>query len=224
METLAGQGTAGDAGDGGPAGHSLLNKPGGVAVDRECNVYIADIANNRLRCIGRDGTIRPFAGCGRFGYSGDGGDALDAEFQEIYGIGMSAAGDKLYLADYGNHRIRKIDLFSRRIDTIAGCGRPGYSGDGGDAREACLQNPVAVCGDSRGNVFIADAGNQAVRILPAGDKRIFTVAGGVGIGTGRSGEGVRDFALANPNGLAVYQNTLYILDGANNRVCCLQVD
>ena len=224
METLAGQGTAGDAGDGGPAGHSLLNKPGGVAVDRECNVYIADIANNRLRCIGRDGTIRPFAGCGRFGYSGDGGDALDAEFQEIYGIGMSAAGDKLYLADYGNHRIRKIDLFSRRIDTIAGCGRPGYSGDGGDAREACLQNPVAVCGDSRGNVFIADAGNQAVRILPAGDKRSFTVAGGVGIGTGRSGEGVRDFALANPNGLAVYQNTLYILDGANNRVCCLQVD
>lgn len=85
-----------------PRGHSLLNKPGGVAVDRECNVYIADIANNRLRCIGRDGTIRPFAGCGRFGYSGDGGDALDAEFQEIYGIGMSAAGDKLYLADYGN--------------------------------------------------------------------------------------------------------------------------
>lgn len=83
METLAEQGTAGDAGDGGPAGHSLLNKPGGVAVDRECNVYIADIANNRLRCIGRDGTIRPFAGCGRFGYSGDGGDALDAEFQRF---------------------------------------------------------------------------------------------------------------------------------------------
>ena len=169
-----------------------------MAVDRECNVYIADIANNRLRCIGRDGTIRPFAGCGRFGYSGDGGDALDAEFQEIYGIGMSAAGDKLYLADYGNHRIRKIDLFSRRIDTIAGCGRPGYSGDGGDAREACLQNPVAVCGDSRGNVFIADAGNQAVRILPAGDKRIFTVAGGVGIGTGRSGEGRTGFRSGKP--------------------------
>lgn len=221
IETLAGMGRAGDSGDGGPAARSLLNKPGGVVSDCEGNVYIDDIANNRLRCVGRDGRIRPFAGSGHFGYSGDGGDALNAQFQEIYGIGINGAGDRLFLADYGNHRIREIDLSSGRIDTVAGCGRPGYSGDGGDAREACLHNPVAVCGDAQGNLFIADAGNQAVRILPAGDKRLFTLAGGVGTGTGRPGESVRGFALANPNGLAVYRNTLYILDGANNRLCSI---
>ena len=216
--TFAGSGRTGGGGEGGPARLARLNKPGGVVTDRDGYVYIDDIANNVWRRVDRSGRIRRFAGSGGFGFAGDGGPALEADFQEIYGIGIDWTGERLYAADYGNNRIREIHLPTGRITTVAGCGAPGYSGDGGDPTAARLCHPVAVCGDRRGNLFIADAGNQAVRMIPAGEKRLYTLAGGIGIGAGE-GEELCSLTLANPNGLAAYGNTLFLLDGANNRVC-----
>ena len=216
MYPLAGCGRAGHSGDGGPAAKARLNKPGGVVTDRFGRVYIDDIANNVVRRVESDGTIRTFAGTGEFGFSGDGGPAERACFNEIYGLGIDWAGETLYLADYGNHRIRRIDLASRVISTLAGCGRAEYSGDGGDARWAGLCRPVAVCGDAQGNVFLADAGNSAVRVVTT-DGRIATLLGGLGPGVGQGYSPAR-YALANPNGLAAHRS-LYLLDGANNRLC-----
>ena len=213
---LAGCAHAGYSGDGGPAAKARLNKPGGVVTDRFGRIYINDIANNVVRRIDPDGIIRTFAGTGKFGFSGDGGAAEKACFNEIYGIGIDWAGETLYLADYGNHRIRRIDLASGVVSTLAGCGRAEYSGDGGDARWAGLCRPVAVCGDAQGNVLIADAGNSAVRVV-APDGHIATLLGGLGPGVGRGYSPAR-YALANPNGLAAHRS-LYLLDGANNRVC-----
>lgn len=218
IRTLVGCGQAGYTGDGGPAAQARLNKPGGVAVDRWGNVYIDDIANNVVRRVLPNGVIEHFAGTGEFGFGGDGGPARQALFNEIYGIGADWRGERLYLADYGNHRVRQIDLASGMVSTIAGTGRAEYSGDKGEAIRAGLCRPVAVCGDAMGNVLIADAGNSAVRIVTP-DGLIFTLAGGLGPGVGRDGP-VTGFALCNPNSLAV-SHSIYLLDGANNRLCRL---
>lgn len=222
IRTIAGCGKAGFHGDGGAAQDAFLNKPGGVVCDRLGRIYINDIANNVIRVIDEKGIISRFAGSGKFGYSGDSGPAANAGFQEIYGIGIDTDGNKLFIADYGNHRIRAVDIHSGIVTTIAGCGKPGYSGDGGNPLEACLNRPVAVCADKDKNIFIADAGNSAVRMIPGGGDKIYTLAGGIGTGTGVPGA-IDSFALANPNGLAVWGNTLYVLDGANNRVCGIDI-
>ncbi|MCL2702968.1 MAG: diguanylate cyclase [Defluviitaleaceae bacterium] len=207
--------------NGGNAADARLNKPGGIAADCRGNLYINDIANNIIRLVTPDGCISDFAGNGRFGFNGDGGDALNAAFNEIYGIGIDEANDSLYIVDYGNHRIRRVDLKTRIISTVTGCGRPGYSGDGASALDAMINCPTAVCGAEGRYIFIAESANHAIRIVDLRHGTIHTLAGGCGIGTGVN-EGIADFRLANPNALAVTGNKLYFLDGANNRLCRIQ--
>ena len=217
ISTVCGTGKAGYSGDGGPAKRALLNKPGGVAVDRHGNLYIADIANNVVRKMDRRGMLSTFAGDSRFGYQGDGHSAVHARFNEIYGIGIDWKGDVLFVADYFNHCIRQIDLHSQRIETIAGKGTAGYGGDGAPPAYALLNRPTAVCGGPCGIVCIAESGNHSVRILSLRHNKIFTLVGGLGPGMGSDGpaEGIQ---LANPNSVAVDKEYLYILDGANQRV------
>jgi len=215
---VCGRGYAGYAGDNGPAKDALLNKPGGVAVDRFENLYINDIANNVIRKINTNGVISTFAGNGTFGFKGDGGQAVQASFNEIYGICMDSKGENIYIADYFNHRIRKIDILTGLIKTVAGNGTPGYTKDGESPLEASLNRPVAVCVDDKDNIYIAESGNQCIRIILAVKNQIFTLAGGCGIGTGFF-EPIGSFQLANPNSLAFHKQSLYILDGANNRIC-----
>lgn len=215
---VCGTGQPGYCGDGGMAQDALLNKPGGAAVDAYGNLYINDIANNVIRKIDHAGIVSTFAGNGDFGFYGDGGAAIHACFNEIYGISMDSRGENLYLADYFNHRIRRINTRTGHICTIAGNGYPGYAGDGGPPEEAALNRPVAVCTDQQDNIYIAESGNHSVRIIKASQKRIYTLAGGCGMGSGLE-ETAEGFRLANPNSLAVSGQTLFILDGANNRLC-----
>jgi trimeric autotransporter adhesin len=166
ITTIAGNGTAGYSGDGGPAVNAQLNRPVGVAVDNSGNVYIADDYNFRVRKVSPDGTISTFAGSGFFGYGGDGGPATSAYFGYLSGLAIDN-GENLYIADADNNRIRKVTP-SGIITTIAGNGAFGYSGDGGPATSAQLGNPTGMGIDSAGNLYIADLNNNAVRLLQPG--------------------------------------------------------
>lgn len=222
ITTICGDGSAGYAGDGSKAVSARLNKPGGIAADRRNNIYINDIANNVIRKIDPAGYISTFAGSGMFGFQGDGGPAVKACFNEIYNICIDREGENLYLADYANHRIRKVDLHTNVVSTVAGNGTAGYEGDGGSPLQASLNRPAAVWADSE-VIYIAESGNHSVRVITRKADQIFTLAGGAAAGSPDDIE-IDKCRLANPNGLSVYRNILYILDGANNRVCAVNLE
>ncbi len=159
ITTIAGTGTGGFTGDGGPATNAQINTNTGLAVDGAGNIYFADQATSRIRKIDGSGTITTIAGTGISGSTGDGGTALSAELAGSAGLATDAYGN-LYLAD-GN-RIREIST-SGIITAVAGTGALGYSGDGGPATAATFVGANAVSADAAGNVYIADLENYRVR-------------------------------------------------------------
>ena len=130
VTTIAGNGTAGANGDGGPATVAQLNTPYGIAIDIAGNLYIADTNNHRIRKVTPDGMITTIAGTGVAGFSGDGGQAIYAQVNGPAGLAVDTIGD-IFIADTNNSRIRKINPFGI-ITTIAGTGTSGFRGDGGD--------------------------------------------------------------------------------------------
>ena len=159
----------GFSGDGGAAVGAGLFLPGGLAVDAAGNIFITDIGNNRIRKVNPAGVISTVAGNGSKGFSGDGGAATSASFNfsgAHAGLGVDAAGN-LYIPDTANHRVRKVDS-TGVITTVAGNGIPGFSGDGGPAVNAGLNNPGDVAADSAGNFYIADNTNNRVRKVTVG--------------------------------------------------------
>jgi uncharacterized protein (TIGR03437 family) len=161
ITTVAGNGTYGFSGDGGPATSGELNLPGGLAVDSAGNLYIDDTNNYRIRKVS-NGVITTVAGNGTYGFSGDGGPATSAQLNEAFGIAFDSDGN-LYIADQINNRIREVS--NGVITTVAGNGTLGYSGDGGPATSAELYRPQGVAVDAAGNVYIADTLNQRTRVL-----------------------------------------------------------
>ncbi|MGA3213617.1 MAG: hypothetical protein ABSD20_20120, partial [Terriglobales bacterium] len=156
ISTVAGNGTQGNSGDGGPATSAELNHPGGIAVADSGNAYIADTGNCVVRQVtGSSGVISTIAGTGTCGYSGDGGAATAAKLNGPSTIGLDAAGN-LYIADKANNRIRELNTASGIITTVAGNGTAGFSGDDGPATSAELNGPSAAHLDSLGNLYIAD--------------------------------------------------------------------
>ncbi|MEU9581004.1 RICIN domain-containing protein [Streptomyces chilikensis] len=216
IRTVAGTGTAGFSGDGGPATSAELNCPYGVAVDSTGNLYIADTDNHRVRKVTPDGRIRTVAGTGTPGFSGDGSPAAAAQLNGPYGVAVDGAGD-LYITDADNHRVRKV-AGDGTISTVAGTGTDGFSGDGGPATSARLDFPLGVVADHTGALYVSDHNNHRVRKI-AGDGTISTVAG---TGTDAfSGDGgpATSAQLNYPFGLAVdCVGALYIADYVNNRV------
>ena len=215
INTIAGDGEEGYAGDGVPAVTAPLNLPSGLVFDRAGNLYIADAGNNRVRLVGLDGVIHTFAGTGAAGFSGDGGNATAAQLS--YPSGLAIDGDgAVYIADTGNNRIRKVSP-DGTITTVAGNGTAGYKGDGGAAVGAQLSSPIGVALDVAGNLYIADTGNYVVRKVSNG--MISTVAG-----TGVSGESddgglATSAALMSPVSVAVdAQENLFIVDRDNGRI------
>jgi sugar lactone lactonase YvrE len=175
VTTVAGTGTAGFSGDAGPATSAMLSSPSGVAVDGAGNLYIADLQNMRVRRVDKDGIISTVAGNGRRGFGGDGGPATRASFNGPNRVAVDRSG-ALYVADVANHRIRKVDTRGI-ITTVAGNGRAGFSGDGGPATRASLDEPWDVAVGDRGTLFIADSNNSRIRAVDPNGV-ITTLAGG----------------------------------------------
>jgi len=162
IETIAGNGMPGYAGDGGPATNALLNGPFRVRLDAASgDLYIADTGNHCVRRIDVTGVITTVAGTGTAGFAGDGGPATQAELNSPYDARLGADG-RLYIADTYNNRIRRVDE-AGVITTLAGTGTPGFSGNGGPAKEAQLSHPFAVVLDRDGNLLVADTYNSVIR-------------------------------------------------------------
>jgi len=189
ITTAAGNGTAGSGGDGTGAISAQLSNPVAVAADGAGNLYIADDSASRVREVNAyNGIITTVAGTGASGYGGDGGPATRAQLASPEGVAIDGAGN-LYIADYGNNRVREVYARDGTIVTVAGTGSAGYSGDGRPAASAQLRAPVGVAVDGAGTLYIADSGNHAVRAVVAGSSVITTLAGGTGCGATCGGDG-----------------------------------
>jgi trimeric autotransporter adhesin len=222
LRLVAGSGTTGYSGDGGYATFAQLNSPRGVAVDSAGTLYIADSLNNRIRKVTLAGVITTVAGNGKRGFDvdrisiGDGGNATFAQLNSPRGVSVDSAGN-LYIADYGNGRIRKITP-DGVITTIAGNGSPGSNGDGGQAIYAQIGLPNSVAVDSSGNLFMSDNMNYCIRKVTL-DGVISTVAGNGKHGYSGDGGEATSAQLDRPEGVAVdFSGNVYIADLWNCRI------
>lgn len=216
ISTLAGNGSEGYSGDGGPATNAQLNYPIGMAVGSANGVYVSQYQNSVIRKIASDNTISTLAGNGSFSYSGDGGPATDAALSYVQGVATDSAGN-LYIVDAGNQRIRKVDT-SGIISTVVGTGVPGFSGDGGLATAAQLRDPARIAVDRAGNLYITDAGNRRVRKVTTSGM-ISTVAGNGTAGFSGDGGPATSAQLRWPYGLAVDESgNLFITDLEDHRI------
>jgi len=163
ITTVAGNGTAGFSGDGGPATQASLNLPSGLAVDTQGNLYISDRSNNRVRRVNTKGIIQTIAGNGAEGYHGDNMPALKATLDKPFGLALDKD-NNLYIADRGNNRIRKVDR-SGLISTVAGDGGFYFIGDNGPAYRASIAGPTDVAVDGKGNIYISDRNNNRIRVV-----------------------------------------------------------
>ena len=246
ITTVAGTGTGGFSGDGGPAATASLNFPVDVAVGGSGNLYIADGNNNRIRKV--DGVAAPaatpgvfralpaptptptptstpvppiittVAGNGTAGFSGDGGAATSASLSFPRAVAVDGSGN-LFIADQDNERVRRVDVATGVITTVAGTGTDGFSGDGSLATSAQLNLPRAVAVDGSGNLYISDSGNNRVRRVDTATGVITTVAG---TGTpGFSGDGGLATTAQLKFSMTVAVDgtgSLYIADQVNNRI------
>lgn len=211
--TVAGKGSEGFSGDGGPATLAELNYPCDVVLDSSSNLYVFDQGNDRFRKVDFHGIISTVAGNGEKGYRGDGGKAISAEFSDPTGFALDRFGN-IFIADTGNDRIRKVTLNDSNITTVAGGGLSNsYTGL---AKKAFLGMPNGIALDSKGNLFIAD--NAFMGVLKVDTKGYMTRIAGNGkptnaISTPVSGPATL-VALINPSDVAIdSQDNLYILDG-----------
>ncbi len=217
VSTFAGNGSASESGDGGPAISASLNGPNGVCSDMEGNVYVADYGGSTVRKIDTSGIIHTVAGTGVAGYSGDGGPATSAQLNYPWNVSVDTSGN-LYVSDANNFVIRKIDKATQVITTVAGNGTQGYSGDEGPATSAQLNSPVWVSPDNKGGFFIADGMDNRIRYVDSLGI-IHTYAGNGNAGFSGDGGPAASAELNSPIAVSVDgRGGLYIADYANSRI------
>ena len=215
ISAVAGVGYPGFAGDTGLAVLANLQGPQDVAVDSKGTIYIADTGNQRIRTVTPDGNINTVAGGGATGFSGDGAAATSAALSQPYAMVVDSQGD-IFIADLGNLRIREVDS-KGNINTIAGTGFPGFTGDGATATKATLTLPSGVAVDSSGNVFIADQWN--LRIRKVASSNINTVVGNGSFSYSGDGGPATRAQFNGPQGVALDPSgNLYIADSRNAAV------
>ena len=278
-DTVIGTGKKGYSGDGGPAKDADLNEPYEIRFDSCGNIYFVEMINNIIRKVDKDGNIHTIAGTGKKGYSGDGGPAKEATFNRPHSIALDGAKGHLYVADIGNHRIRRIDLKSgkvtgfagngekrlpvdgqtvspgvpmigpralyitnrnlwvalreghsvwkvdldtRKISHIAGTGKKGYSGDGGDPKLGTFNGPKGIVTDAKEeNIYVVDTENQALRRIDLVNNRLTSHAGYGPKGKGYRGDNTpaTKAKFGRPHGICIGPDGLvYTGDTLNHRV------
>jgi sugar lactone lactonase YvrE len=233
---IAGLGFAGPRPLGFPATLSSLDRPQNVAVNAQGDVFIADTYNNRVVEVAPSGQVFAVAGDGKAGYTGDGHLAAFAELNQPTGLALDSAGN-LYIADSANNVIRRVDAKTGIISTVAGNfaadqagdGLGGFSGDGGPATSAQLNDPQGIAIDGAGDLFIADTFNNAIReVTPAGTITTVvnsaTASGGAPPAGGETnGAAPTASKLNTPYDVAIDQSTdiLYIADTTNSKIAAV---
>ena len=215
IATIAGNGTAGYNGDGGQAAAAQLDAPNAIFIASDGSYYISDYINCRIRRIIPSGVISTVAGNGTCGYTGDGAAATSAEVDYPSGLAMDGA-ENLYIVD-GSNAVRKVNP-NGIITTFAGTGTAGFAGDGGLATAAQLSAVKSVAADSLGNIYIADGGNNRIRIVyPSG--YIATFAGNGSASYSGDGGLATAAAINYPHGMvADGAGDIYIADRSNQRI------
>jgi streptogramin lyase len=181
IRTVAGTGTRGFSGDGGPATAAQLDDPFGVVRGPDGALWFCEYGGQRVRRITADGKIETVVGTGQAGHTGDGGSALAATLNKPHEIRFDRAGN-LFIVDMMNHAVRRVEARTQIITTIAGTGAPGYTGDGGPAAQAQLNQPHSIQFDAAGNLYICDIKNHVIRKVDTESGTISTFAG-----TGKAG-------------------------------------
>lgn len=216
--TLAGtEGVLGSEGDGGPGRKATFNGMHSLVAGSDGAVYLADTWNNRVRKFDpKTGTVSRFAGKGEKGFAGDGGLAVEAKFGGCFCVAIDPAGKNLWITDLDNKRIRKVDLGSGIVTTVAGNGTAAVPKDGEDAVSQPLVDPRAAAVDKDGNLYVLERGGNALRVVDAKGK-IRTVAGTgkKGMGTGKALES----AMNGPKHLCMdADGSVLIADTENHRI------
>ncbi len=217
--TVAGNTVGGYGGDGGSATDAELYAPQALALDKYGNIYISDCENFRIRKVDKiSGIISTFAGNGMFGFSGDGGQATIAEFDDNVDIALDTSGN-LYITDEFNYRLRFVNISTGIITTIVGNGSLGSSGNGGQATSAELNRPCGVAVDDSLNIYITEYDGNFVRKVEHSTGIIYTIAG-TGVG-GYNGDArlATSAELYNPYGIKIDKNwNVLIADARNARI------
>jgi sugar lactone lactonase YvrE len=217
ITTFAGNGNAGYLGEGLLAVNSPIAATS-LAVDGVGNVYLGEPLTHRVRRVDvATGLITTVAGNGMNGTTGDNGPATAAKIDTPAAVAIDAIGN-VFFADMAANRVRRIDVATNIITTVAGNGTPGSTGDGGDPLQASLSSPQGIAIDSTGNLMIADTGGARIRRVDASTNTIMTVAGTVK-GFAGDGASASDAKLASPEGAAFDgQGDLFIADVDNHRI------
>jgi len=216
---FAGSGTAGFRGDGGRATDAAINNPFGPVFDKTGNLYFADKTNNRVRkIVAGTGIITTVAGIGTSGHSGDGAAATSAQLNGPTSVAFDSAGN-LYIADTNNQVVRRVDSQTGIISTYAGNGTAGYAGDGQAATSAEISAVKGLAVDGADNLYLADSGNNRIRIVAVGTGIISTVAGAGSAGYAGDGTSAINAALNAPSGVSFDRSgNLLIADTGNNAI------
>ena len=219
ITTVAGTGQVGYSGDGGPAREAALSDPYEVRFDDEGNMYFVEMLNAVVRRVDAGtGKISTVAGTGERGYSGDGGPAVKAAFNRPHSIALDGKGS-LYIADIGNHRIRRVDLASGIVTTFGGTGERAPTPDGAPLGGTPLNGPRALAFGPDGDMFIALREGNAVYRLDMETKRLHHLAGTGEKGYSGDGGPATQAKLAGPKGIEVGpDDAVYIADTESHTI------
>lgn len=210
VEAIAGTGSPENNGDAGDATTVNIGEPFGVEIGPDGALYVAEVRHHRVRRLDlHSGELTTVAGCGRRGYTGDGGPAIDACLNEPYEIRFDAAGN-LYVVEMKNHVVRRVDAKTKVIDTIAGTGRPGYGGDGEPATKALFRQPHSIALDDHGGLYIADIGNHRIRRVDLTTGIVESIAGDSRPIAARDGQKARGAPFLGPRALSINDDVLWI--------------
>jgi len=226
IETVAGTGQPGDIPPGG--GNALkvpVDLPFGVECGPDGALYITAIGHHRvLRLDRQSGELTSVAGSGKKGYAGDGRPATEALLNEPYEVRFDADGHYMYFVEMMNHLVRRVDLHTGLISTVAGNGQAGFAGDGGPAREARFKQPHSIALDGSGNLYVADIGNHRIRRIELATGTIDTIAGNGERELPRDGTSAKGQPILGPRALHVVGSTMWIALREGNSVWRLDLD